>query len=105
MSKGGSARILGTLAAGIAALIFAFAQSAIAQSTPLHVPIVYLKEAIEEPLPLSLVEPIATDNGLAGAKLAIGDNNTTGKFLKQEFELVEKTVPAGGDLKAADAEV
>jgi ABC transporter substrate binding protein (PQQ-dependent alcohol dehydrogenase system) len=105
VSNAGSARILGLFAAGVAALTFAFGQSAIAQSTALHVPIVYLKEAIEEPLPLSLVEPVATDNGLAGARLAIGDNNTTGKFLKQEFELVEKTVSAGGDLKAAAVEL
>ena len=105
VSEGRSARIVGVLAAGLAALTFAFGQAALAQSTPLHVPIVYLKETIDEPLPLSLVEPVATDNGLAGVKLAIGDNNTTGKFLKQEFELVEKTIPAGGDLKAAAAEL
>jgi ABC transporter substrate binding protein (PQQ-dependent alcohol dehydrogenase system) len=71
----------------------------------LNVPIVYLTESIEEPLPLSLVEPVAIDKGLAGAKLATGDNNTTGQFLKQKFELVEKTVPAGGDLKAAATEL
>lgn len=105
MSERGAARILGPLAAGVAALTFAFSQAAIAQSTPLHVPIVYLKETVEEPLPLSLVEPVAEDNGLAGAKLATGDNNTTGKFLKQEFELIEKMVPAGSDLKAAAAEL
>src|SRR4030095_6539471 len=105
VSEGGSARILGILVAGVAALTVAFGEAAFAQSAPLHVPVVYLKETIEEPLPLSLVEPVAEDKGLAGAKLAIGDNNTTGKFLKQEFELVEKTVPAGGDLKAAAAEL
>lgn len=105
MSERRSARAAGVLAAGLAVLTFAFGQAAIAQSTPLEVPIVYLKETIEEPLPLSLVEPVAEDNGLAGAKLAIGDNNTTGKFLKQEFELVEKMILAGGDLKAAAAEL
>lgn len=93
-------RLLGVaLALGLLA-----APAAIAQ-TGLQVPIVYLKEAIEEPLPLSLVEPIAEDKGLAGARLAIDDNNTTGKFLKQEYELVEKIVPAGGDLRAAAAEL
>ncbi len=74
-----------------------------AEGDPLHVPIVYLGEAVPEPLPLSLVEPVATDKGIAGAKLAIGDNNTTGQFLKQEFELIEKIVPEGGDLKTAAA--
>jgi ABC transporter substrate binding protein (PQQ-dependent alcohol dehydrogenase system) len=75
------------------------------ESGALHVPIVYLGESIPEPPPLSLVEPIAPDKGTAGAKLAIGDNNTTGKFLKQDFELIEKVIPAGGDLKAAAAEL
>ena len=74
-----------------------------AEGDPLHVPIVYLGEAVPEPLPLSLVEPVATDKGIAGAKLAIGDNNTTGQFLKQEFELIEKIVPEGGDLMTAAA--
>jgi ABC transporter substrate binding protein (PQQ-dependent alcohol dehydrogenase system) len=91
------------LAAGIALLMLApgSAEVAAAEGDGLTVPIVYLTESIKEPLPLSLVEPVAPDKGLAGAKLAIGDNNTTGQFLKQKFELVEKTIPAGGDLKAA----
>lgn len=76
-----------------------------AEGDSLNVPIVYLSESVPEPLPLSLVEPVATDKGLAGAKLATGDNNTTGQFLKQKFELIEKTIPAGGDLKAAAAEL
>ena len=71
-----------------------------AEGDSLNVPIVYLGESIPEPLPLSLVEPVAPDKGIAGAKLAIGDNNTTGQFLKQKFELIEKIIPAGGDLKA-----
>lgn len=96
-------RIAGILAAGV--VVLSLGPAAAAETPALHVPIVYLKEAIEEPLPLSLVEPVATDNGLAGAKLAIGDNNTTGKFLNQEFELIETMIPAGGDLKAAAAEL
>ena len=66
----------------------------------LTVAIGYLTEAIPEPPPLSLVEVVAKDKGLAGAKVALADNNTTGKFLKQSYELKEKTVAAGGDLKA-----
>lgn len=37
--------------------------------------------------PLSLLDIPPPDDGLAGAKLAISDNNTTGRFLKQEFAL------------------
>src|SRR5262245_32300691 len=98
---------LRVLIAGIAMLILApdGREVVAAEGDPLHVPIVYLSESIEEPLPLSLVEPVAPDKGLAGAKLAIGDNNTTGQFLKQNYELVEKAIPAGGDLKAAAREL
>jgi ABC transporter substrate binding protein (PQQ-dependent alcohol dehydrogenase system) len=80
-------------------------RAATAQDGTLHVPIVYLGEQVPEPLPLSLVEPIAPDKGLAGAKLAIGDNNTTGKFLKQDFELIEKILPAGADLNVTATEL
>lgn len=71
-----------------------------AYADPLKVTIGYLTEAIPEPEPLSLVEVVATDKGLAGAKLALDDNQTTGRFLNQSYELKEKSVAAGGDLKA-----
>jgi ABC transporter substrate binding protein (PQQ-dependent alcohol dehydrogenase system) len=38
---------------------------------------------------LSLVEQSAENDGVAGARLAIEDNNTTGKFLNQRFKLEE----------------
>lgn len=46
--------------------------------------------------PLSLLDQPPKDDGLGGALLAIDDNNTTGKFLKQEFKLlvVENKDPA-----------
>ena len=72
-----------------------------ADPTELVVKIGYLCEAIPEREPLSLVEVVATDKGLAGARLAIGDNNTTGKFLKQSYSLMETIVPEKGDLRAA----
>ncbi len=37
--------------------------------------------------PLSLLDLPPADDGVAGARLAIDDNNTTGRFLKQEFQL------------------
>jgi ABC transporter substrate binding protein (PQQ-dependent alcohol dehydrogenase system) len=42
--------------------------------------------------PLSLLDMPPADDGVAGARLAINDNNTTGRFTKQEFrlEVVEK---------------
>jgi len=41
------------------------------------------------PPALSLVEQPAENDGVAGARLAIEDNNTTGKFLNQHFTLEE----------------
>src|SRR6185312_16234598 len=38
-------------------------------------------------LPLSLLDLPAPDDGIAGAKLGIADDNTTGSFLNQAFKL------------------
>src|SRR5947208_14117960 len=50
---------------------------------------------------LSLLDTPAPDNGLAGARLGIEDNNTTGKFLNQHFELVETKLSGNQDPGAA----
>jgi ABC transporter substrate binding protein (PQQ-dependent alcohol dehydrogenase system) len=53
---------------------------------------------------LSLVEMPAENNGVAGARLAIDDNNTTGKFLNQRFALEEVRLRDNEDVaKAATA--
>ncbi|MGE3230591.1 MAG: ABC transporter substrate-binding protein [Hyphomicrobium sp.] len=50
--------------------------------------ILMAREIREDRLPpLSLLDIAPPDDGVAGAKLAISDNNTTGRFLKQEFIL------------------
>ena len=58
----------------------------------------YLGKQYEEPIPLSLVDPILTDNGLQGARLGIQDNNKSGQFLGQEYDLIKEIVPADGAL-------
>jgi ABC transporter substrate binding protein (PQQ-dependent alcohol dehydrogenase system) len=60
------------------------------------IPIVLARELRDEPLPLSLLDLPPKDLGIAGAKLGITDNNTTGRFMKQEFKLepVEDSDPA-----------
>lgn len=50
---------------------------------------------------LSLVEQPADNDGVAGAKLAIADNNTTGKFLGQRFTLEERRIKEGEDVVQA----
>lgn len=51
------------------------------------VPILLVRELRDKPPPLSLLDVPPPDDGVGGAKLAVADNNTTGKFLKQNFTL------------------
>lgn len=51
------------------------------------IPILFVQEKRDTPPPLSLLDFPPPDEGAAGAKLAIADNNTTGRFLNQEFTL------------------
>jgi ABC transporter substrate binding protein (PQQ-dependent alcohol dehydrogenase system) len=50
---------------------------------------------------LSLVEQPSDNDGMAGARLAIEDNNTTGKFLNQHFTLEEVRLKEGEDVGKA----
>ena len=59
-----------------------------ADEATLKIRILMAREIREDRLPpLSLLDIPPPDDGVAGAKLAISDNNTTGRFLKQEFSL------------------
>ena len=73
---------------------------------PLAVRITYVTHEEPDRLPpLSLVEPREIpDEGLAGARLGISDNATTGRFLGHEYQLDEIRVPVDDDLAAAVAE-
>ncbi|MGM4924150.1 ABC transporter substrate-binding protein [Tardiphaga sp. 804_B3_N1_9] len=67
---------------------------------PLTISIGYLGQAGIKAT-LSLVELPSENDGIAGARLAIEDNNTTGKFLKQQFGLEEIRVKEGDDVAGA----
>lgn len=69
------------------------------------VTVAYLGKAYMEPPPLSLLEKILTDEGVAGAKLGVHDNNSTGKFLNQNFVLDAQIVPEDGDPVAKAKEI
>ena len=58
-----------------------------AAAAKMQIPILLVRQIRDEPPPLSLLDQPPEDNGIAGAKLAISDNNTTGRFLNQEFTL------------------
>jgi ABC transporter substrate binding protein (PQQ-dependent alcohol dehydrogenase system) len=54
---------------------------------------------------ISLVEVPAANDGLAGAQLAVDDNNTTGKFLNQHFVLEDTRLKDNDDPAAAVAAI
>ena len=60
----------------------------------------YLRWA-EQGQTISLLDKPPRDDGLAGAKLAINDNNTTGRFIGQQFALTDKLVRGDDDAMAA----
>lgn len=57
--------------------------------------IAYLAREQQAPPPLSNLDPFIPNKGLPGAELAIADNNTTGRFVKQHFVLKPLIAPAG----------
>ena len=65
------------------------------------VPIGYLKQEVKRPISLSRLHVEPEDYGIAGAQMALKDNNTTGRFTKQDFTLDVERVPIGGDAGAA----
>jgi len=67
----------------------------------IEVPIGYLRQEVKRPLPLSRLYTEPEDYGIAGAQMALKDNNTTGRFTKQDFTLNVERVPIGGDAVAA----
>jgi ABC transporter substrate binding protein (PQQ-dependent alcohol dehydrogenase system) len=87
------------LLVGVVVGLSALACSALA-ADPVEIRIGYLHRAGLRPT-LSLVEQPAENDGIAGARLAIEDNNTTGKFLNQRFTLEESRLKDGDDAASA----
>src|SRR5215831_16455697 len=50
---------------------------------------------------LSLIQTPANNDGIAGARLAIDDNNTTGQFLNQQFSLEDVRLAGSANAAAA----
>ncbi|HXG80004.1 MAG TPA: ABC transporter substrate-binding protein [Methyloceanibacter sp.] len=65
------------------------------------IPLGYIKQEVKRPIPLSRLNAEPGDIGVAGAEIALKDNNTTGLFTKQRFSLEVETVPVGGNALAA----
>lgn len=60
-------------------------------------------EAAEAPARAFVDGSVPKDGGVAGLRLAIADDNATGRFLKQAFALEEVRLPSDGDALAAIA--
>lgn len=91
--------ILGAIAC-VCALISTSLVSTSLAADPTEIRIGYLGRAGIKPS-LSLAMQSAENDGLAGARLAVEDNNTTGRFLNQRFILDEIRLKDGEDPAAA----
>ena len=60
--------------------------------------IAYLTQEQKVPPPLSNLDPFIKDKGVIGAELGINDNNTTGEFTGQQFNLKKFIVPLEGNV-------
>jgi ABC transporter substrate binding protein (PQQ-dependent alcohol dehydrogenase system) len=96
----------GLLAATIAAAAVllagsAGAQNAVPATAPTTIHVAYLGQHFPAKLPSSFMEAPSQDDGIAGARLAVADDNTTGRFTGQNFALDEALIEGEGDVTAA----
>src|SRR5262245_24579255 len=87
------------LIAAALALAPAFAAPA---AEPTEVKIAYLRLP-ETKATISLLDAASDNDGIAGARLAIEDNNTTGRFLNQRFLLEDIRLTTANDVSGAVA--
>ncbi len=107
--RGPMLRSMAVAAAVILSLLGASARAQTAPAAPAASPatqattirIGYLRQPIPVHMPSSFMEAPPADEGIAGAHLAIADNNTTGRFTGQDFVLDEATVALDGDVVEA----
>ncbi len=71
-----------------------------ASDKPQQIKIAYLTQEKVVPSALSNLEPFIKDKGIQGALLGLQDNNTTGRFTGQKYDLLQVIVPIDGDIKA-----
>jgi ABC transporter substrate binding protein (PQQ-dependent alcohol dehydrogenase system) len=90
-------RLLPPVLALLAVLLAASASGADRQA----VRIGWLSQAVKRSWPLTYLDQPPPDEGIQGARLGIADNNTTGRFTGQTFNLVERVAEPGGDVAAA----
>lgn len=72
---------------GVLVLVMKAGCALAANEQVLDVQILYVEQRVERPPVLSNLVSWPDDEGIQGARLGANDNNTTGKFLGQNFEL------------------
>lgn len=77
--------------------VLAIGLAPLAHAAALEVGLTYLGRREPPAVPLSLAEPVLTDEGLKGAEQAVRDNQTTGRFLGHDYRLAVRILPEGGD--------
>jgi ABC transporter substrate binding protein (PQQ-dependent alcohol dehydrogenase system) len=76
------------------------ATARIVRADPIIIHVGYIRWI--EPRPtISALDKTPPDDGLAGARVAISDNDTTGRFMNQQFELIDVPVRADDDAVTA----
>jgi ABC transporter substrate binding protein (PQQ-dependent alcohol dehydrogenase system) len=99
--KPGSAAVILLLAGWMAAALPAAAIPEAPTEAPpgaLVTKILYVGKRYAEPPPLSLLDKILTDEGAQGARLAVKENNMTGRLVEQHFELIEVVADEKDDI-------
>ncbi len=98
--KRGSAT--GRVLAGLCFVMALFVGASTGQAVETRViSIAYISQEIEALPRISNLDIPPEDGGIAGGLLSIADNNTTGRFLNQEFRLETVSVPPDGEFLAA----
>lgn len=84
-----------------ACLLIALAGAANPARAEITVAMTYLRQEEKAPPVLSNLDPVPEDLGIAGAKVALADTETTGRFLGHRYTLRVVSVEPGGDFAGA----
>ncbi|MCF6251645.1 MAG: ABC transporter substrate-binding protein [Methylococcaceae bacterium] len=79
-------------------LILLWATSLVNATTIQTIKIAYITQEQKVPAALSNLDAFIQQKGLIGAEIAIADNNTTGQFTGQKFNLQKIIVPVSADV-------
>lgn len=94
-------QVLGLMISSILVLCAVLLLPAVAQAPePVEIRMALITRQLPPP-PLYEFDPVPEDEGVAGGRLAVRDNNTTGQFTSHRYILEEETLEEGKDAVAA----